>query len=196
MFYPIQNRNKLYDREYILNSGRDIYYYNNNGNRYEGVIKNNMREGSGICRYFESETESICIYIGDWKNNKRDGRGIEFHKRVGKRTTSEGSSRYEGEFKNDMREGKGNFIYNKNLKEDSGIIGNFDSGRTICNYEGEWKNNKRNGEGVEVYGHPSNSNRYEGNFKNDVRDGEGAYFYQNVLHYDGEWKNGLKEGIG
>jgi hypothetical protein len=58
---------KYYDRDSILNLGKDIYYYNNNGYRYEGEMKNNMREGSGMCSYFESETELVCL-------------GIEFHK--------------------------------------------------------------------------------------------------------------------
>jgi hypothetical protein len=81
--YKINMSKTLYYLQIIINILKskinNYYYHYNNGFRYEGVMKNNMREGNGVCSYFETDTKTKCIYEGDWKNNKRDGRGIEFY---------------------------------------------------------------------------------------------------------------------
>ena len=49
-----------------------MYYYN--GDRYEGDYKNNKREGKGIY-YFNNGKR----YEGNWKNDKKDGKGIMYY---------------------------------------------------------------------------------------------------------------------
>ena len=68
----------------------------NNGNRYEGDFKNNIRDG--ICYYASGN-----MYEGDYKNNKKEGKGVFYF--------SNGNM-YEGDQKNDKREGKGAFYWN------------------------------------------------------------------------------------
>ena len=59
--------------------------YNSNGNKYEGEFKNNLRDGYGI-QYFSNGN----IYKCRWKDDKIEGYGIII--------LSDGF-RYEGEFK-------------------------------------------------------------------------------------------------
>ena len=49
-------------------------YIFNNGNRYEGDWKNGKKEGKGIF-YFNSGSR----YEGDWKNDKMEGKGRKRH---------------------------------------------------------------------------------------------------------------------
>ena len=45
--------------------------YYNNGDKYEGDLKNDKKYGQGILITKEGE-----IYDGDWKNDEKDGKGI------------------------------------------------------------------------------------------------------------------------
>jgi len=55
---------------------KGILYYNNGG-RYEGEFKNNLREGKGI-DYFNNGNR----YEGEFKNSKREGKGIFYYMMV------------------------------------------------------------------------------------------------------------------
>jgi len=66
------------------------------------------------------------VYIGDWKDNEKDGFGIQYNNNKNKE--------YEGNFKNGFFEGKGVYYYNNGYR-----------------YEGDWKNNKREGDGIMCY---------------------------------------------
>ena len=79
-------------------------------------------------------------YIGDWKNDIREGKGVYFW---------DGLNRYEGDFKNDFIEGKGKMYY--------------DNG-DIC--DGEWYHNIRNG--VCLYYHNDVGKWRKELYKNDV----------------------------
>ena len=50
----------------------DLCYYEN-GDKYDGEWKNNKREGKGI-QYFAVGTR----YNGEWKNDKMNGKGKYF----------------------------------------------------------------------------------------------------------------------
>jgi len=92
--------------------------------KYVGEWKNNMRDGFGIMR-FEDES----VYEGDWIANKRHGKGklkMIF-------MTPEGEKQhmtYEGQFQNDNISGYGVMIWS------NGDV-----------YKGEWENGKRQGRG-------------------------------------------------
>lgn len=69
------------------------------GSRYEGIWRNNKREGKGNFYWIDGEH-----YEGDYKNDKREGEGTYYW------TNGE---KYVGGWKNDKREGKGVFYSKK-----------------------------------------------------------------------------------
>lgn len=79
------------------------------------------------------EFDNSAIYVGQWKNGQRHGRGKQYW--------SDGSF-YEGYWRNNMANGKGRLIH-----ADGDV------------YEGEWKNDKAHGKGF--YDHTDGA-RYEG----------------------------------
>ena len=56
------------------------------------------KEGIGI--YLFNHSHKYDRYEGDFKNDKREGKGVQYYKN---------GDRYEGDFKNNKREGKGIF---------------------------------------------------------------------------------------
>ena len=82
-----------------------------NGDTFEGRFENGLIKGKGIF-----VNNKNCKYIGDFKNNKRFGKGkLQTDKVI-----------YEGEFYNDMIHGKGRIKFLKNSVE---YIGNFNSNK-------------------------------------------------------------------
>ena len=75
--------------------------YYNNGDKYDGEWKNDLREGKGIMKYNNGD-----IYDGYWKNDKKDGKGIMINNN---------GDKYDGYWKNNLREGKG-FLMQNNVK--------------------------------------------------------------------------------
>ena len=130
--------------------------------RYEGEFKKDKREGKGIM-YFKNGSK----YEGEWKNDLIEGKGI-FYDNDG--------NRYEGEFKNNKKDGKGIF-YCKN--------GN--------RYEGGWKNGLLEGNGIMYF---NDGDRYEGVLKSGKKEGKGILYSKQRIQYEGEWKNGSIEGKG
>ena len=68
-----------------------------NSDKYIGEKKNNIRNGYGILYYNDGRR-----YEGEWENNMKNGYGILYYN---------DGSRYEGEWKNDFLEGYGTFYY-------------------------------------------------------------------------------------
>jgi hypothetical protein len=62
------------------------------GSTYEGTINNAKKEGYGILK------DNYGVYVGNWKTNKRHGKGVQTLKDVNKV--------YEGTWKDDIKEGK------------------------------------------------------------------------------------------
>ena len=153
----------------------------NDGNKYEGFLKNGKYEGNGVMQYSDNSR-----YEGDWKNGKYEGKGVMLYN---------DNSRYEGDWKNGKYDGKGTMYYNdggryegewKNGRYDGkGMMYYSDGGR----YDGDWKNGLYDGEGKMFYGDGA---RYEGGFKNGKREGKGAMFYLSGYVEKGEWKNDKK----
>ena len=71
-------------------------------------MKNGLKEGRGILLYDKNDEKKRKRYEGDYKNDKREGKGIMYWN---------DGARYEGDFKNDKREGKGIMYYNDGEKE-------------------------------------------------------------------------------
>ena len=170
----------------IKNNSKLIYKkeeYENGS--YEGEFKKDKREGKGIM-YFKNGNK----YEGEWKNDLFEGKGIMYFK---------DNDRYEGEFKNGKREGKGIYYYKNNNKYEGEWKNDFIDGKGIFyyndgdRYEGEFKYGKREGKGIFYY---KDSNRYEGDFKNGLFEGKGIFYYNNGNRYEGEFKKGKREGKG
>ncbi|SPQ94933.1 MORN repeat-containing protein 3 [Plasmodiophora brassicae] len=135
-------------------------------------------------------------YIGDWKDNQRNGFGVQIWPN---------GCKYEGEWLAGRRHGKGTyFVRNKasgaldkvysgqwqdDLKDGVGIY-NYNNGNR---YEGQWKQGQRHGTGSQFY---VNGDVYIGEWLHGKMNGWGRYIQANGNEYAGEWLNGLKEGAG
>ena len=111
---------------------------------------------------------NILVYIGGYKDGKRNGFGVEYD--------NLGTFKFQGEFINGKRNGEGNeFIKKSNDVVDSG----------------KYKNGKRNGLGRKYHGRTEL--KFEGEFLNDLKEGMGKQFYSNgKLKFEGEYKKGKK----
>jgi len=133
------------------------------GEQYIGEIKDNKREGQGTCIYKNGDK-----YEGFWKNNKKEGKGIYYFTHKGEV--------YKGNFFNDYPNGKGIYNYKNGDK-----------------YEGMFKDGKEHGEGVINY---ANGTRYKGEFKNGKKHGKGEFKNQNGIVTFQFWENGLMKKNG
>jgi hypothetical protein len=110
-------------------------------------------------------------YIGDWKENKKCGFGIQYYGN---------GDKYEGGWDNHMRNGHGTLwvLDGKKLRRE---------------YTGEWINDKKSGRGTMYF---KNEDRYDGFWLNDLPHGEGRMIYHNGDIYEGQWSLGKKSGYG
>jgi hypothetical protein len=133
-------------------------------------------------------------YKGSWKDNKKDGFGVEI--------CSDGT-KYEGEWRNDRRHGRGTLWVKSKKKYIKQYAGNWVDGKMegqgVYSYEdgtiykGMWMRNKRHNFGrLES----PNGDVFTGEWVNDVRQGQGTYFHHNGNIYEGYWVDNLKEGPG
>jgi hypothetical protein len=142
-----------------LLNGKGIFY-NGKGDKYVGDFVDSRKQGKG-----EYITENIK-YIGEFNNNKMDGKGkIKFLK--------EGHE-YQGEFYNNQINGNGIFKWN------NGDI-----------YEGEMQDGKMHGVGKYKF---SNGLVYEGRYNNGLKDGHGKLIYPDGKVIELEFINGVQQG--
>ncbi|CAD8195671.1 unnamed protein product [Paramecium pentaurelia] len=113
------------------------------------------------------EFENGSVYIGQWKNGQRHGRG--------KQIWQDGSL-YEGYWYQNVACGKGRLIHS------DGDI-----------YEGEWRNDKAHGQGKYVH---MDGAQYIGQWEDDRQNGEGQEIWPDGASYQGQYKNGKKDGRG
>ena len=131
------------------------------GRVYMGDFKNGLREGRG------KNSREGCVYEGEWKNDCFDGRGRYFYA---------SGAFYEGDFRGDKMEGIGKFTWpNGNI------------------YDGGWKNDKQEGRGKMTW---ADGRAYDGEWKEDKAEGRGTYTFASGSVYDGEWINDKREGNG
>lgn len=158
----------------------------NDGSQKMGTFYNNQFIGWNT--YI---TKEGVIYIGLYKNNKLNGKGLIYNRK--KNITYKGDfinnlksgygiyktnhSEYEGEFKMNKKNGKGKLIL-----KNGGI------------YEGEFKDGKFNGFGRYIW--TKKNNEYIGHFLNGKFHGEGFYKWGNYNYFKGNYVHGVKEGKG
>ncbi len=128
---------------------------------YIGQLKNDKRNGEGKMKYDNGDE-----YNGYWKNDKKDGTGKMIY---------DNEDEYNGKWENDMFI-EGTITYNNDEE-----------------YKGKIENEKKNGYGEMTY---YNGNIYKGNWKNDKRNGQGELtFKKNNKTIKGEWiDDQLKKG--
>lgn len=144
--------------------GNKIIY--EDGKYYIGDIKDEKRHGKGI----QYDKEGEIIYEGDWIEDKYEGNGKLIEKY---------GEYYIGQFKKGEKHGKGIKYYENEKKK----------------YEGDFINNILEGKGIEY--NDDGTKKFEGEFVAGVYEGEGKlYYHDGDLKYSGHWKDGKKNGKG
>eukprot|EP01006_Ploeotia_vitrea_P044229 TRINITY_DN66819_c7_g1_i1.p1 TRINITY_DN66819_c7_g1~~TRINITY_DN66819_c7_g1_i1.p1 ORF type:complete len:676 (-),score=79.80 TRINITY_DN66819_c7_g1_i1:196-2223(-) len=121
----------------------------------------------GQVHYHTYTYPSGDVYKGDWKNNKKHGRG---------RAEYVDGNRYEGEWKDDAKHGQGTITFSDGTS-----------------YTGEWVCDKKCGQGSALF---SSGNRYVGEWAEDNMHGYGTFFYSTGEKYEGEWVKSRISGFG
>jgi len=189
--------------------GKDVTIISEStGNVYNGSIKSNRIEGSGIMNYKTGD-----VYKGKWKKWKKHGEGKMTYQNgdvyfgqwkkdmrhgVGTMEMKSNDS-YVGLFNNDMMHGKGTYtvsdgcVYEgnfvKNVFTGVGIFTSVDK-RILC---GLWKDGALHGKG---YGEYSNGNKYLGSFKQGLREGVGEMLFQTGAFFAGNFvQDSMNRGV-
>jgi hypothetical protein len=143
-----------------------------NGNKYEGMYKNDKYYGRGVYVWTNGS-----IYDGEWIDGERCGHGT---------ITYESGDKYDGQYRNDKFNGQGTYTWADGCK----YVGEWKDGEqsgygvyTWTNgnrFEGEWANGKREGEGKIIY---ASGGYYKGFWENDklLQDDDVSIGYSVVL---------------
>lgn len=210
--FPIQfkNNNNIYYGNWNENQemeGYGIYYLNEekvvtegiwlkgniifgriffqNGNIYEGKMKNSLPHGKGKIIFHNGER-----YEGDFEMGEMTGFGTFFFS---------DKTKYEGDIKNGIFNGKGQMKWKYGVEYqgdfvDSSLCG---KGKIFNNqgeeYEGNFDKNEFNGEGIYLF---NNGDKYEGNFEYGIKKGKGKYTRNDNIIFEGFWNNDLPNGSG
>jgi len=122
----------------------------------------------GLKNGFGKENMEGDSYEGEFKGDKRDGKGVVYFKKNG--------NKFDGDFKEGKLTGKGIFIW-KNGDKYEGHINNGV-------YEGYGRYNWTDG------------NWYEGNYEKGIRKGFGIFHWKDGRIYKGEFDNDVMHGNG
>ena len=147
-----------------------MYYYGEWEN-YE--IKGNGQFYENGKLIYKGEFQNQSCYVGEKKNGKKHGKGIEYN--VG------GLTKYEGEFVDDLYEGKGTYIL---MYKNNHVY-----------YKGEFKKGRFHGKGTLYY--DDGKIKYEGDFFNGLYEGNGKLFDEyGRIEYIGEFDGNNDRGKG
>lgn len=169
------------------------------------MIDRNIREGYGVEYHPQSAhkptepnpPKEVESYIGDFKDNKRNGYGREFYQ-------STKTVKFEGYWKSGLKHGQqceysqtGEKLFEGDYKSDSrdGKGSEYHSCGKLLKFESNYRGNKKHGAGTEYF---TNGNiNYKGEFSLDLYSGLGIQNYLGgSIKFQGEFLNNLKEGFG
>ena len=137
---------------------RSVYWVKKKDKQEDGTVKGEKWQASQK-------------YIGDWRDNCKEGFGIQFYKN---------GDKYEGMWAVDKRHGQGTYWKNEGAK-------------LRREYTGDWYEDKKHGRGTFFY---KNGDRYDGYWVNGLPQGEGRMIYSNENIYEGQWHEGKRNGYG
>ncbi|EAR99464.1 protein kinase (macronuclear) [Tetrahymena thermophila SB210] len=146
-----------------------------NGSRYEGEVRNGVRDGKGKYYY-----NNGGYYEGSWKDGKMNGQGTLYF--------PDGSTAYDGSWRDDQFHGYGT-LYNNSVQPHQGPFDykNFNNlQEKWLKYEGDFKSDQKEGFGTLFV---SNGERYVGGFKQDKIHGQGTFYTQSNQVIKGRWAN-------
>ncbi|MFT5760159.1 MAG: hypothetical protein ACI9LM_004943 [Alteromonadaceae bacterium] len=138
-------------------------------NVYAGCVSGDCKNGEGTFLWDGGS------YTGEWRDGKRNGKGVF--------TWSDGS-KYTGEWRDSERDGEGFLTWANGNK-----------------YTGEWRSRKRDGYGVYTW---ADGSKYTGEWRRGKMEGEGTLLISGLYAKTGyffngdywgtiaEWKNSLK----
>ena len=180
-----------------------------NGDMYEGSLRDGKFEGYGIYRWADGSTyqglfhkglqekEGVATYVensntykGQWHLGKRHGKGVL--------SMSNGDT-YEGDWENDRRTGFGVFRSTVGDVYMGQWLDDLRHGRGTYQYAngdvyiGQWVNGEKEGYGCYRY---ANGAIYEGAFLHSEFEGEGTYLYTDGAVYIGHFHHGVRHGYG
>lgn len=160
--------------------GRIIYP---DGAFYEGTFKEGIIHGYGKYSY------QNYMYIGNWKNELKEGYGEEFY---------ENGLNFKGYYSNDKKNGKGKLMWPNGRAYEGNFIDSVIHGIgkmiwpenkiSIANW------NKGVIDGITVF-YWVDDQRYIGDYSSFQKNGFGI-FYGNKEKYQGTWINGKQHGYG
>ena len=181
---------KIYSGNYIIyeknGKGKEYRGYNDKL-EFEGVYKNEKRNGKGI----EFHSDGKIKFEGEYLNGKRSGKGKEYY--------FNGKLVFEGEYLNGKRNGKGKKFNHYNGKLE--FEGEFINDNILIGKKYDEDGNiileiKKVGELIREYDFINQLLIFEGEYLNGKRNGKGKKFYNDQLIFEGEYINGKKNGIG
>lgn len=177
------------DPESKLPNGKGIAVYPN-GDEFHGTIENSERVGPGKYIWKAAEEgKSGGVYEGEYKNNKKEGKG--------KMVYPDGGT-YDGQWKEGFRDGQGTFKYPNGdwykgmwVKGKKSARGTYFSYSGACWYMGMWKD----GNFVEGDWKFKDGSCYKGNFNLGMpAPGPGTFVFANGNTLQGEWVSKPLEG--
>jgi hypothetical protein len=152
--------------EHTSTGSLKTFHHYENGECYEGELKDGRPHGQGVCYY-----ENGARYEGEFKDGKRSGQGSYLQRN---------GERFEAEWGNGKRTGLGTLCYpdgaryRGSFNKEGQRHGHGEFWTTHGNrYEGQWDNNKAHGYGSYHY---AEGGKYEGQWKAGKRHGKGAIF--------------------
>ncbi|KAL9179048.1 hypothetical protein ACHAXT_000090 [Thalassiosira profunda] len=160
------------------NAKMETIHYDN-GDVYEGEVKDGRRNGKGVCRYADG-----CVYDGEWKDDLHQWG-----------TMSGINGAYKGEWKDNKMHGTGIFV------SSSGDVyeGEFEQGtfwgkgtnkwKDGQSYSGDHKEGKAHGRGTLVW---KNGHVYEGEWVEGKQHGRGTITKASGEVFDGEFVDGQR----
>lgn len=160
-------------QDFIQNCIKEVYL---DGSIYYGSKVNNLKNGKGV---FIDKSQQI--YIGEFKNGKKDGFGVL--------KGQNGSFIYEGQWKRNKYHGKGRLVNSK--YRNSNRLFNYRNMDTIQEnwnmYEGEFLSGVYNGIGVLSI---DKTKIYKGEFKQGYIHGHGIIFdrWNPENKLEGDWR--------
>ena len=159
---------------------------------YTGEWKNNLREGYGVQIYSNGDK-----YEGEWIQNERSGEGVLWETKIKNNICNDNHDIYTiNKTETELSKYKCSNVENLlKLKENINNIhkNNIETNKYNKRYEGEWKNNLKHGKGSYYY---KNGNIYKGEWFQGLMHGYGIMYYKNGDEYEGNWKYNKRTGYG